>query len=62
MSLEGAVTCDDVISNMSIKISGTEIFLKLPNTLAPEYSFFSTSKPFEKEVKVKLGSPLCKYF
>ena len=49
MSLEGAVTCDDVINNnknkghMSIKISCTETMLKLPNTLALEYFFLSTS-------------------
>ena len=44
---------------MSIKISCTETMLKLSNTFGSRIFLFNFR--FGQEVKVKLGSPLCKY-
>ena len=66
MSLEGAVTCDDVINNIFERLPVNKDFmqkktmLKLPNICSRIFLLFNFQ--FGQEAKVKFMSPMCKYF
>ena len=66
MSLEGAVMCDDVINLIFLKRSHVKDFMHRNHVEIASHIgsriFILFNFRFGQEVKVKLGSPFCKYF